>query len=70
MVLFTLLFGKMSVKSEDRLVSVKKRDLESLKATIETLQNMEVMRQLEDSEGDIEEGRVRNAKELLKELEG
>lgn len=60
----------MSVKSEDRLVSVKKRDLESLKATIETLQNMEVMRQLEDSEGDIEEGRVRNAKELLKELEG
>lgn len=46
----------MAVKSEDRLVSVKKSDLESLEATVETLQNEEVMKQLKESERDIKEG--------------
>lgn len=59
----------MAVKSEDRLVSIKKSDLESLEATMKTLQNTEVMKQLEDSERDIEKGKIRNAKKLLKELE-
>lgn len=53
---------------EDRLVSIKKSDLESLEATLETLQNEEVMEQLKKSDKDIEEGRVRSAKELLEEL--
>jgi PHD/YefM family antitoxin component YafN of YafNO toxin-antitoxin module len=51
-----------------RLVSIPKSDLESLEATIETLQNKYVMEQLESSEKDIVEGRVRNAREFLEEL--
>ena len=53
-----------------RLVSIPKSDLESLQATIETLENKYVMEQLEDSEKDIESGRVRNIEKLIKELEG
>jgi PHD/YefM family antitoxin component YafN of YafNO toxin-antitoxin module len=57
------------VKSETvRLVSIPKSDLESLEATIETLENKYVMEQLEKSEDDIAQGRVRNAREFLKEL--
>lgn len=52
----------------ERLVTIPKVDLESLEATIETLQNRQVMKQLEKSEWDIREGRTRNSKELLKEL--
>jgi len=44
----------------ERLVSIPKSDLESLEATIETLQNKYVMEQLEKSEKDIIKGRVRN----------
>jgi PHD/YefM family antitoxin component YafN of YafNO toxin-antitoxin module len=53
-----------------RLVSIPKTDLESMEATIETLQNKEVMEQLEKSEEDIRKGRVRNIDEFIKELEG
>lgn len=69
-VAYIILIGKMVMGSEDRLVSIKKSDLESLEATVETLQNQEVMKQLEKSERDIEEGRIRNVEKLLKELEG
>ncbi len=52
-----------------RLVSIPKTDLESLEATIETLENREVMEQLKSSEMDIKEGRMRNIDELMKKLE-
>ncbi|MDY6769391.1 MAG: hypothetical protein SVU88_00295 [Candidatus Nanohaloarchaea archaeon] len=52
----------------EEMVSVPKAELESLRATIETLGNEEVMAQLRRSEEDIEEGRVRPVKELLEEL--
>lgn len=51
-----------------RLVSIPKADLESLEATIETLQNKYVTEQLKESEEDIREGRTRNIDELIKEL--
>jgi PHD/YefM family antitoxin component YafN of YafNO toxin-antitoxin module len=51
-----------------RLVSIPKEDLESLEATIETLQNEYVMEQLEKSEIDIRKGRVRNIEKFIKEL--
>jgi PHD/YefM family antitoxin component YafN of YafNO toxin-antitoxin module len=51
-----------------RLVSIPKEDLESLEATIETLQNEYVMEQLEKSEIDIRKGRVRNIEKFTKEL--
>jgi len=57
----------MVVKME-RLVSIPKTDLESMEATIETLQNRYVMEQLERSEEDIAKGRVRRAREFLEEL--
>ena len=52
-----------------RLVSIPKEDLDSLEATIETLQNKYVMEHLEKSEQDIREGRTRNIDEFIKELE-
>jgi len=52
-----------------RLVSIPKADLESMEATIETLQNKYVMEQLEKSEEDIKAGRTRNIDEFIKELE-
>jgi PHD/YefM family antitoxin component YafN of YafNO toxin-antitoxin module len=52
-----------------RLVSIPKADLESLEATIETLQNREIMEQLEKSEQDILERRTRNIDKFIKELE-
>jgi PHD/YefM family antitoxin component YafN of YafNO toxin-antitoxin module len=58
----------MSTEKE-RLVSIRKSDLESLEATIDTLQKREVMEQLRKSDEDIEKGRVRPAKEFLKELD-
>ena len=51
-----------------RLVSIPKSDLDSLEATIETLENKHVMDQLEKSEQDIQNNRVRDAREFLKEL--
>jgi len=54
---------------KQRLVSIPKTDLESMESTIETLENREVMDQLEKSEVDIKQGRVANIDKLIKELE-
>jgi len=51
-----------------RLVSIPKSDLDDLEATLEALENEYVMNQLERSEQDIIKGKVRNVRELLKEL--
>jgi len=51
-----------------RLVSIPKEDLESMEATIETLQDKYVMEHLEKSEQDIRKGKTRNIDELIKEL--
>jgi PHD/YefM family antitoxin component YafN of YafNO toxin-antitoxin module len=53
--------------AKSRLVSIPKSDLDSLEATIETLENQYVMDQLRKSEDDIKKGRVRNAREFLRE---
>ena len=58
----------MSATKQSRLVSIPKSDLDSLKATIETLENEYVMDQLERSEQDIQKGRVGNVRDFLKEL--
>ena len=58
----------MTIARQSRLVSIPKSDLDSLEATIETLENKYVMDQLERSEQDIQKGRVRNVREFLKEL--
>lgn len=52
-----------------RLVSIPKTDLESMEATIETLENRDVMEQLECSEADINAGKVRNIDKFINELE-
>ncbi len=56
------------MQQQQHLVSIPKSDLESMEATIETLQDRDVMEHIEASERDIEEGRVRSAREFLKEL--
>jgi PHD/YefM family antitoxin component YafN of YafNO toxin-antitoxin module len=58
----------MTTAKQSRLVSIPKSDLDSLEATIETLGNEYVMDQLKRSEEDIQKGRVRDAREFLKEL--
>ena len=58
----------MTTARQSRLVSIPKSDMDSLEATIETLENEYVMNQLERSEQDIQKGRVRNVREFLKEL--
>ena len=58
----------MTNTKQTRLVSIPKSELDSLEATVETLENKYVMDQLERSEQDIENGRVRNARDLLDEL--
>ena len=58
----------MTTAKQSRLVSIPKSDLDILEATIETLENKYVMDQLERSEQDIQNGRVRNVREFLKEL--
>ena len=57
----------MMAKHKDRLISIPKSDLDSLLATIETLQSHCVMEQLRKSEDDIRKGRVRSAREFLQE---
>lgn len=52
-----------------RLVSIPKEDLESMEATIETLEDKYVMEQLEKSEEDIKAGRTRDIDEFIKKLE-
>ncbi len=63
-----MVFVNQKALGKERLVSIKKSDLESLEATIDTLQNEEVMRQLKDSDKDIEKGRMRSARDFLNEL--
>ena len=58
----------MTKTKQSRLVSIPKSDLDSLEATVETLENEYVIDQLERSEQDIQNGRVRNVREFLKEL--
>ncbi|MHB8359567.1 MAG: hypothetical protein ACYDCP_08725 [Thermoplasmataceae archaeon] len=58
----------MAATKPSRLVSIPKSDLDTLEATIETLENEYVMDQLERSEQDIQKGKVRNVREFLKEL--
>jgi hypothetical protein len=58
----------MTNTKQSRLVSIPKSDLDSLEATVETLENEYVMVQLERSEQDVQNGRVRNIREFLKEL--
>ena len=58
----------MTTAKQSRLVSIPKSDLDSLEATVETFENEYVMDQLERSEQDIQNGRIRNIRELLKEL--
>ena len=54
-------------RAKDRMIRIRKSDLDSLLATIETLENQYVMDQLRKSEDDIRKGRVRNAREFLQE---
>jgi hypothetical protein len=56
------------MKIMQKLIDRSEEDLESLEATIETLQNEYVMEQLEKSEIDIRKGRVRNIEKFIKEL--
>lgn len=58
----------MTKANQTRLVSIPKSDLDSLEATIETLENEEVVEQLKGSEQDIQNGKVRNVRDFLKEL--
>ena len=58
----------MTTTKQSRLVSIPKSDLDSLEATIETLENEYVMDQIARSEQDILNGKVRNVREFLKEL--
>ena len=55
----------MPKAKRSRLVSIPKSDLDSLEATLETLENGYVMDQLERSEQDIQNGRVRNGRGFL-----
>lgn len=52
--------------AKSRLVSVPKSYLDSLEATIETLENEYVMNQLRRSEIDVQNRKVRSAREFLK----
>ena len=58
----------MTRTKQSRRVSIPKSDLDSLEATIETLENEYVMDQLERSDQDILNSRVRDVREFLKEL--
>ena len=58
----------MTQAKQSRLVSIPKSDLDSLEATVETLENEYVIDQLEKSEQYIQNGKVRNVREFLKEL--
>ncbi len=51
----------VDVQQKERLVSIPKRDLESLEATLETLENRLVMAQLAESEKDIRKDKIRKA---------
>lgn len=52
----------------EKRIELLEEKVESLEATIETLSDPEVMESIEKSLGDIKNGRVRPAREFLKEL--
>jgi len=54
-------------KAKDRLISTLKSDLDSLLATIETLENKNVMDRLSKSKDDIGGGQIKSAREFLHE---
>ncbi len=58
-----------SKKTAVKMVAIPESELESLKATIETLENKYVMEHLAKSDQDIKHGRVRPARAFLKELQ-
>ncbi len=58
----------MTTAKQSKLVSIPKSDLDSLEATVETLENEYVMDQLERSEQDIQKGKVRKVSEFINEL--
>ncbi len=58
----------MTATKQSRLVSIPKSDMESLVATVETLENEYVMKQIKRSAIDIKKGKVRNVKDFIKEL--
>ena len=58
----------MTATKQSRIVSIPKSDLESLVATVETLENEYVMKQIKRSTIDIKKGKVRNVKDFMKEL--
>jgi hypothetical protein len=58
----------MTAPKQSRLVSIPKSDLESLVATVETLENEYVMKQIKRSTIDIKKGKVRNVRDFMKEL--
>ena len=58
-----------NLQTIEKEVDDLKKKYESLEATIETLQDKEVMEQIERSLEDIKAGRTRSIDELMKELE-
>ena len=58
----------MTATKQSRLVSIPKSDMESLVATVETLENEYVMKQIKRSAIDIKKGKVRNVRDFMKEL--
>jgi len=63
-----MVYGYTMSANRSRLVSIPESDLDSLEATLETLENEYVMDQLERSELDIRKGKVRNVRDFLKEF--
>lgn len=53
--------------AKNRMISIRKSDLDSYLVTIETLENQYVMDQLRKSGDDIRKDRVRKAREFLQE---
>ena len=56
----------MRTTRQSRFVSIPKSDLESLVATVETLENEYVMKQIKRSVIDIKKGKVRNVRDFMK----
>jgi PHD/YefM family antitoxin component YafN of YafNO toxin-antitoxin module len=63
-----MIYRYIMTANKSRLVSIPKSDLDSLEATLETLENEYVMDQLGRSEQDIIKGKVRNVRDLINVL--
>lgn len=51
------------------MIKIPKKEYEKMVATIETLRNREVMKQLRKSDKDVERGDVRDANQFSEELD-